>query len=146
MTKSFTRALVAIIAAVLGFAGWSVADAGMAHATSTCSAVKNHKNNGTAQIPSSSSSSVSDCQLTVGNSGAPVRALQNGLNTCYKAGLVVDGKFGPNTRTALIKAQRSANTSADGIFGPKTQRAIKWPYHVSGALPTCKKFNGDPWA
>jgi peptidoglycan hydrolase-like protein with peptidoglycan-binding domain len=67
-----------------------------------------------------------ECQLSQGNSGAGVKAMQRGLNACYGAGLTVDGQFGPNTRSALIAVQKRIGVSADGIFGPQTRGTMYW--------------------
>ena len=67
-----------------------------------------------------------ECQLSEGNSGAGVKAMQRGLNACYDAGITVDGQFGPKTRSALIAVQKRINVSADGIFGPETRGAMFW--------------------
>lgn len=57
----------------------------------------------------------------------PVSVLQVALNSCYSAGITVDGVFGPATRAALIKAQKSDGVVADGIFGPATREAMWFP-------------------
>lgn len=71
---------------------------------------------------------IHSCQLSKGNTGSGVKALQRTLNLCYSAGLDTDGVFGDKTRSALISAQKKAGTTADGIYGPNTRDAIKWPW------------------
>jgi peptidoglycan LD-endopeptidase CwlK len=57
---------------------------------------------------------------------AQIRKFQAWLNDKYKAGLAVDGIFGPKTKKAALKAfQREVGTTADGIWGPKTRAATK---------------------
>lgn len=57
-----------------------------------------------------------------------IRYIQNTLNNRYKAGLVVDGYYGPQTKKALVKAlqnelnwQYGAGLVVDGIFGDRTK-------------------------
>jgi peptidoglycan hydrolase-like protein with peptidoglycan-binding domain len=37
----------------------------------------------------------------------------------------VDGRFGPNTRAALVAFQKQAQIPADGIYGPVTKAALR---------------------
>lgn len=55
--------------------------------------------------------------LGPGSVGAEVEALQK------KLGVAVDGKFGPNTKAAVIELQKKLGVSADGIVGPQTKAA-----------------------
>ena len=78
-----------------------------------------------------------DCQLYKGTSGAGVRQLQMTLNECYgpypasggvkkfSTQLVVDGKFGSATETALKTVQRYVGATADGSYGPATRKKMK---------------------
>ena len=55
----------------------------------------------------------------IGSSGNNVYAIQYLLN--YRGyGLTVDGKFGPNTESAVKKFQKTNNLTTDGIVGPNT--------------------------
>jgi peptidoglycan hydrolase-like protein with peptidoglycan-binding domain len=60
-----------------------------------------------------------------------VQNLQDTMNLCYKGvigdrwPLSTDGSFGNNTKTALIRVQRSLGISADGTYGPQTAWAMK---------------------
>ncbi|MCV9886228.1 peptidoglycan-binding domain-containing protein [Metabacillus halosaccharovorans] len=61
-----------------------------------------------------------------------IRKLQEWLNKVYKADLVVDGIYGPNTKKAALKAlqtesnrQFGAKLVVDGIWGHKTKSAIR---------------------
>src|SRR5690606_36542004 len=61
---------------------------------------------------------------------ATIRKIQTTLNSRYKAGLAVDGLYGPKTKKALVKAyqtelnkQFNRGLVVDGIFGPKTKAA-----------------------
>ncbi len=56
-------------------------------------------------------------------SGNFVTILQLLLNR-YGASLTADGRFGANTRNAVINFQRNNNLTADGIVGPNTWRAL----------------------
>jgi hypothetical protein len=53
-----------------------------------------------------------------GSRGEPVRVLQRAL------GVRVDGWFGPQTRTAVLRFQRANKLKADGIVGPQTWAKI----------------------
>lgn len=53
-----------------------------------------------------------------GSQGVAVSAVQKQLR------IAVDGKFGPNTRAAVVAFQRSKGLAADGIVGPATYRAL----------------------
>lgn len=66
--------------------------------------------------------------------------MQRGLNSCYSAGIGIDGHFGPKTRAALIAVQKRIGVSADGIFGPKTRGAMHWmAFNDNGPLG-CRYF------
>ncbi|TKC15669.1 N-acetylmuramoyl-L-alanine amidase [Robertmurraya kyonggiensis] len=61
-----------------------------------------------------------------------ISVFQSWLNKNYNSGLVVDGKCGPKTRTAVIKAlqtelnkQFNARLVVDGKWGPKTKAAVQ---------------------
>ena len=56
--------------------------------------------------------------LRMGSQGAAVRELQALLK------VAVDGKFGPKTREAVLRFQRSRNLTADGVVGPRTWQAL----------------------
>ncbi|ONI88773.1 hypothetical protein ALI22I_17440 [Saccharothrix sp. ALI-22-I] len=66
--------------------------------------------------------------------------MQRGLNSCYGAGITIDGQFGPNTRTALIAVQKRINVTADGIFGPKTRGAMYWMAFNNDGPLGCRYF------
>jgi peptidoglycan hydrolase-like protein with peptidoglycan-binding domain len=66
------------------------------------------------------------CSLKYGDSGNGVSALQRTLNKCHSAGLVVDGKFGAATQTAVIASQKAIGVDPDGVYGPATAtRSVK---------------------
>lgn len=58
--------------------------------------------------------------LKEGNTGAAVTALQVELKAHGKYTGLIDGSFGPATRTAVINYQKSVGLVADGVAGPKT--------------------------
>lgn len=62
--------------------------------------------------------------LWIGAEGDAVVALQRKLNR-LGYGLKVDGDFGPRTRTAVLRFQRSAGLKRDGIVGRKTRSALR---------------------
>lgn len=53
-----------------------------------------------------------------------VRWVQRSLNQIIRAGLVVDGIFGPLTRAATCRFQKLAKILVDGIVGPQTEKAL----------------------
>lgn len=57
--------------------------------------------------------------LRLGMNGEDVSDLQRRLG-----GLVVDGRFGPKTRAAVVQFQIRSGLSADGIVGPRTWGAL----------------------
>ena len=57
-------------------------------------------------------------------SGTSVSALQEVLNTVFGAGLTVDGKYGPSTKSAVSAAQKKMGISADGYYGSSTRDAL----------------------
>jgi putative chitinase len=62
----------------------------------------------------------------VARSDPQVRELQEALRTFGIAPeLAVDGRFGPNTRAALVAFQKQAQIPADGIYGPVTKAALR---------------------
>ena len=71
-------------------------------------------------------------------SDAVIRSLQTTLNNRYQAGLTVDGRFGPQTKRALVAAfqteirQTHPELVVDGLFGPLTQ--AKAPIVTSGSV------------
>ncbi|WP_280402866.1 peptidoglycan-binding domain-containing protein [Nocardia carnea] len=57
-----------------------------------------------------------------------------------------DGKFGPETRSALIASQRSIGTSADGSFGPDTGDYMKWMFTNRGGCDRLCRPSRQRWA
>lgn len=68
--------------------------------------------------------------LHYGTHGAAVQALQGDLNA-QGVSVVVDGSFGPATRTAVKAFQTAHGLQADGIVGAQTWAALE-----SGVAPT----------
>lgn len=62
--------------------------------------------------------------LKRGSKGSGVKWLQYELNKIYGINLVVDGKFGYNTETSVMKFQKEHNLTVDGIVGKNTRSAI----------------------
>ena len=54
----------------------------------------------------------------MGAAGEDVKTLQTAL------GIKPDGDFGPGTKTAVLKAQKAAGLSQDGVVGKSTWAAI----------------------
>lgn len=72
---------------------------------------------------------------------ANVAALQAVLNTVFSAGLVVDGKMGNATTTALRTAQSKIGVSADGKYGPATKKAIE--SYIDDKIASWRKSSGS---
>jgi len=74
-----------------------------------------------------------------------VWAMQQMLKRCYNQDIVIDGTFGPQTKSALLNAQTWAkyvehqvNLDVDGVYGPETQNALRWPM-------TTEPYSNRPW-
>ena len=62
--------------------------------------------------------------LKQGSNGPQVVELQTNLKRLGFASGIVDGKFGPGTKKALMAFQKSKGLKADGIAGPVTLNAL----------------------
>lgn len=70
--------------------------------------------------------------LRYGSRGSDVSALQTALKNMGLYSDSVDGKFGPNTRAAVMAFQRNKGISVDGIVGPNTKQKFKEAGYASG--------------
>jgi hypothetical protein len=57
-------------------------------------------------------------------SAAYMAWVQASLNRIMRAGLTVDGRFGPRTKGAVQAFQRARGLPADGVVGPRTEKAL----------------------
>ncbi|MEV6321316.1 peptidoglycan-binding domain-containing protein [Nocardia sp. NPDC051787] len=80
------------------------------------------------------------CRLSEGDSGEAVTTLQATLNRCYNAGLQVDGKFGPRTKSALQRAQGTAGAGVDGVYGPETRDKLRWHSRMHDTDKGCNRL------
>lgn len=71
-------------------------------------------------------------QLSYGSRGDDVKALQTALKNMGLYADSIDGKFGPNTRAAVMAFQRKKGISVDGIVGPNTKKMFKEEGYASG--------------
>ena len=64
--------------------------------------------------------------LEMGSNGIDVKRLQQMLNSQFSndQALVVDGIFGPKTRSRVVQFQKSNNLVADGIVGIHTIKSL----------------------
>ncbi|MBL8938915.1 MAG: peptidoglycan-binding protein [Archangium sp.] len=62
--------------------------------------------------------------VRIGARGTPVTQIQESLNAHGASGLGVDGRFGRDTRAAVIAFQRSHGLTPDGVVGPRTAAAL----------------------
>lgn len=134
----------AFTVAVLG-AGLAMLTAAPANAAASCTrAVTITGVSGThAVVPGAgggTSTNPGTCHLSEGSSGAGVKAMQQGMNSCYGAGITADGQFGPKTRSALIAVQKRIGVTADGIFGPNTRGAMNWMAFTNSGPVGCRHF------
>ncbi|MFC4334442.1 peptidoglycan-binding domain-containing protein [Salininema proteolyticum] len=98
-------------------------------------ATKVNRTNGTLNLPTYNGNAT--CVMGQGSQGAAVKVLQATLYRCYGAGISIDGVFGPNTATALKRAQEKMRIPADGVYGPQTRDALVWLFlSPSGACRT----------
>ncbi|MFF5402822.1 peptidoglycan-binding protein [Streptomyces misionensis] len=63
--------------------------------------------------------------LRQGAKGKAVGTLQKNLNTVQKAGLTVDGEFGPATQKAVRTFQGAHHLPVDGEYGPQSAAMMK---------------------
>jgi peptidoglycan hydrolase-like protein with peptidoglycan-binding domain len=69
----------------------------------------------------------SDPTLREGSEGVAVRGLQRRLNDAgFDAG-EIDGRFGPNTETAVRAFQEAKGLDVDGVVGPQTWKRVRAP-------------------
>jgi hypothetical protein len=72
---------------------------------------------------------MSECGvMAVGVTGTCIVSLQTWLNIFDRAGLVVDGKFGPATKVAVKNFQRRRGLFPDGRFGNASRAALRLEY------------------
>ncbi|MFJ1795478.1 peptidoglycan-binding domain-containing protein [Kitasatospora griseola] len=74
----------------------------------------------------------SDCVLGYGNQGDGVVALQRALNQCNNQPVGVDGIFGNETKAAIVRIQRAAGITQDGVYGPQTRNHMGFMIYGSG--------------
>lgn len=63
--------------------------------------------------------------LKIGARGAAVRGLQSRMRRAGFDPRWIDGVFGEKTKLAVIRLQKAAGISQDGIVGPQTRKALK---------------------
>ncbi|HEX8348041.1 MAG TPA: peptidoglycan-binding domain-containing protein [Actinoplanes sp.] len=123
-SRKRATALATMLVATSGVAVFTGGAAQAAPPTCTRSATVGGQTN-PIRVPVSSGGSTT-CQLTVGNSGAGVRALQDALLSCYNQRIEIDGDFGNATKAALRTAQTRIGVTSDGIYGPNTSARLKF--------------------
>lgn len=95
----------------------------------TCNDVRDWFN---AAVPDWNVTGTVDCAMGIGAHSPAVGQLQRTMNVCYGERLAVDNDFGPATQAALIRTQKAALTTPDGVYGPKTRKAMR---HESNDVP-----------
>lgn len=76
--------------------------------------------------------------LRLGSAGPAVQLLQLALNRAGFGDLETDGLFGPATRRALTRFQRSAGLVSDGVAGAQTHRALL-PWYTGYLVHTLRR-------
>ncbi|MGC7097943.1 peptidoglycan-binding domain-containing protein [Amycolatopsis lurida] len=131
----------AVLATAFGLAP-ATASADVTAAAATCNSVKKISiGNNYIRQPVNTNGAGRNCQLSYGDSGSAVTALQWALKLCnYKANIAADGDFGEQTRKALSYAQDKRGIDNDGIYGPITRGVLGWPaYNGNGFTGACAK-------
>ncbi|AXB45419.1 peptidoglycan-binding domain-containing protein [Amycolatopsis albispora] len=131
----------AVLTAGFGLAP-ATASADVSAAAATCNSVKKISlGNNYIRQPVNTNGAGRNCQLSYGDSGSAVTALQQALKLCnYKANIAADGDFGEQTLKALIYAQEKRGVDNDGIYGPITRGVLGWPaYNGNGFTGSCAK-------
>lgn len=98
-------------------------------ATPTCNIVVNWSN---AAVPAWSGNGSVECNMVTGCVSEAVRQLQRSMNTCHREHLDTDGNFGKLTREAVIRRQRDAGITRDGVYGPNTRKNMR---HEGNEVP-----------
>ncbi len=97
-----------------------------------------HTNSGTGGGGNSGGSGGTSNEI---GSSEEVKALQEALNDVFGFGLTVDGKLGNNTITAIKGAQGKLGINADGKYGSDTRNAII--KHIDDTIEEWRKYNGS---
>lgn len=84
--------------------------------------------------------------LVVGAAGDQVRALQGALRYLGHNPGLIDGDFGPKTRTAVRNFQKAAGLYVDGEAGPKTLSALDLALRKKGGAFECHTALSAPRA
>ncbi|MGE0212283.1 MAG: TIGR02594 family protein [Parvibaculaceae bacterium] len=99
---------------------------------------------GTGAAASASPAPVSESPrgiLKLHSRGAHVQALQTALKAKGFHPGATDGKFGPNTRAAVLKLQAQRGIATDGMAGPETWEALDDPRFEAEVWPERAKAN-----
>lgn len=84
---------------------------------------------------------MSECGvMAVGVTGTCIISLQTWLNIYDKAGLAVDGNFGPATEATVKNFQRRHGLVPDGRFGDASRNALRGEYQdmLANSVPSPK--------
>jgi hypothetical protein len=84
--------------------------------------------------------------MAVGVTGTCIVSLQTWLNIFDHANLVVDGKFGPKTKLAVINFQNEHGLTPDGRFGKNSRNALRgeFQYMMENSVATPRLEKNEP--
>lgn len=77
-----------------------------------------------AQAECSNSFSLGTSNIKPGSRGESVRGMQSALNTILGESLSLDGIYGKNTKSLVMRMQTNIGAKADGVVGPQTASKI----------------------
>jgi hypothetical protein len=82
--------------------------------------------------------------LRKGDQGTEVQTLQQKLTSAGYPLNPIDGKFGPDTDSAVRSFQGAKKLKVDGVVGPATWKALESAKNTSLSLKTIRKGSRDP--
>ncbi len=92
---------------------------------------------GSTNAPAAAGGAAGGALLKVGSQGPEVEKVQTALK------INVDGKFGPQTKTAVEKFQKANGLQVDGVVGPQTRAKLFPPAPGGSANPPAKPLPGN---
>jgi peptidoglycan hydrolase-like protein with peptidoglycan-binding domain len=138
--RKLGAALLATAAAGAALVATSAPAQAAGTATPDCTKVKTQYvgNGWYLNTPGNDTSRPFTCYLEYGDNNAAVRWLQYSIQYCYDSGdVVVDGKYGSQTRSKVRIIQGIHGVPQTGIYGPQTRSGMYWRLYN----PTLKVYS-----